>query len=162
MTKGAIISRDNNYRYQLWRIWDDSLPKVLFIMHNPSTADAEKDDKTITRCINFAKSWGCGGLYVGNIFPFRETNPAKLKRHSIDTLEMYRYNQLHIDIMKNTCSIHVLAYGNPVDNRFTVDFITKYNDCQCLKVLKNGNPGHPLYLSADLKPIPFSPNFPIV
>ena len=32
-------------------------PKVLFIMLNPSTADADVDDPTIRRVVNFAKSW---------------------------------------------------------------------------------------------------------
>ena len=56
---GAEISDCGKYRWKLWRIWDDSKPKILWIMHNPSTADAEKDDPTIRRIINFSKSWGC-------------------------------------------------------------------------------------------------------
>ena len=65
---GAIISDCGKYRYQLWRKWDPSLPVVLFIMLNPSQADASEDDPTIRRCINYAKSWGYGGIYVGNLF----------------------------------------------------------------------------------------------
>ena len=75
---GAEISDCGKCRWQLWRIWDDSKPKILWIMHNPSTADAEKDDPTIRRIINFSKSWGFGGLYVGNVFPYRSTNPKDL------------------------------------------------------------------------------------
>ncbi len=47
MISGAIISDDKKYRYQLWRIWDDSKPKILWIMLNPSTADESIDDPTI-------------------------------------------------------------------------------------------------------------------
>ena len=79
MRKGAIISKDKKHRYRLWRIWDDSLPKALFIMLNPSTADVMLDDPTIRRCIGFAKSWGYGGIYVGNIFSLRSSNPKDLK-----------------------------------------------------------------------------------
>ena len=42
--KGAVLSDCENYRYELWRIWDESKPKVLFIMLNPSTADTEVND----------------------------------------------------------------------------------------------------------------------
>lgn len=78
MDKGAIISGCGKYRYSLWRTWDKKLPKVMFIMLNPSTADAYEDDPTIRRCINFAKSWGYGGIVVGNLFAYRATNPKKL------------------------------------------------------------------------------------
>lgn len=47
----------------------------MFIMLTPSTADADTDDPTIRRCIGFAKSSGFGGLYVGNLFAYRSTQP---------------------------------------------------------------------------------------
>ena len=72
---GADISSDNKYRYSLWRIWDKNKPIILFIMLNPSTADAVNNDKTMTRVKNFAESWGYGGVYVGNLYAFRSTDP---------------------------------------------------------------------------------------
>src|SRR3546814_16904510 len=62
----------------LWRIWDDTKPQCMFIMLNPSTADADLDDPTIRRCIGFAKSWGYGGLQVCNLFAYRSTEPREL------------------------------------------------------------------------------------
>ena len=79
MKKHAVISQDNKYRYQLSRIWDNEKPTVLFIMLNPSTADADADDPTIRRVVNFAKSWGYGGVFVGNLYAFRSTDPKGLK-----------------------------------------------------------------------------------
>ena len=58
----AVFSPDRLHRYGLWRIWDDDLPKVLFIGLNPSTADELKNDPTIRRCIGYAKDWGYGCL----------------------------------------------------------------------------------------------------
>jgi hypothetical protein len=78
MNNAAIISEDNQYRYQLLRVWDETLPRILFIMMNPSTADATKDDPIIRRVISFAKSWGYGGVYVGNLFAFRSTDHTRL------------------------------------------------------------------------------------
>ena len=57
MKKSAIISDCNKYRYELHREWDKDKKKVLFIMLNPSTADADNNDLTTIRCVNFAKKW---------------------------------------------------------------------------------------------------------
>ena len=79
MKKGATISECGLYRYSLTRVWDDVLPMCIFVMLNPSTADADIDDPTIRRCINFAKREGCGSLMVVNLFAYRATSPADMK-----------------------------------------------------------------------------------
>jgi hypothetical protein len=78
MKKDAILSQDRKYRYVLSRIWDESKPMVVIIGLNPSTADEKDDDNTITKCINFAKQWGYGGLYMLNLFAFRATSPSDM------------------------------------------------------------------------------------
>jgi hypothetical protein len=40
----------------------------------PSTADDYHDDNTITCAIRFAKFWGFGTLYVGNLYAYRAQN----------------------------------------------------------------------------------------
>lgn len=74
----AEMSDDGVYRFVLGRRWDESLPECVFIMLNPSTADASEDDPTIGRCLNFAKNLGCGSLQVGNLYAFRATDPNDL------------------------------------------------------------------------------------
>jgi hypothetical protein len=54
----AKFSACRKYRYALWRTWDESKPSAMIIGLNPSTADENENDPTITRCFNFAKSWG--------------------------------------------------------------------------------------------------------
>ena len=49
-------------------------------MLNPSRADAEVNDPTITRCINFALSWNYGRLEVVNLFAYRTSKPSLLKQ----------------------------------------------------------------------------------
>lgn len=73
MISKANISACDRYSYSLERVWDKGGYKnlCLFIMLNPSTADAHIDDPTIRRCIGFAKSWGYGGILVGNLYAFR-------------------------------------------------------------------------------------------
>lgn len=79
MKSEAILSVDRKYRYVLTRTWDETLPNIMFVGLNPSTADETTDDPTIRRCINFAKSWGYGGLYMVNLFAYRSTNPNNIR-----------------------------------------------------------------------------------
>ena len=78
MQKDADISPCKKYRYRLRRTWDER-PPLPFVMLNPSRADAEKDDKTITRCIDFAMREGAGGIIVVNLYALREPHPPRLK-----------------------------------------------------------------------------------
>lgn len=80
MKRDAIISECGTFRYWLRRQWDSALPTLAFIMLNPSTADADIDDPTIRKCIGFARRLGFGGIVVVNLFAFRATQPADLKR----------------------------------------------------------------------------------
>ena len=74
----AELSNCRNYRYALWRTWDDEKGKAMFIGLNPSTADEIEDDRTIKRCISYAKQWGYGGIIMGNLFAYRTPSPAEM------------------------------------------------------------------------------------
>jgi hypothetical protein len=79
VAKAARFSPDGRYRYALLRRWgDDTDPVITFVMLNPSTADAERDDPTIRRCIRFARANGYGCLHVVNLFGLRATDPRAL------------------------------------------------------------------------------------
>jgi len=102
VSSGAVMSACRKYRYRLWRIWDDSKPKVLWIMLNPSMADENENDATIKKIIRFSKSWGYGGIYVGNMFSFRATDPKQLKK--LKYLEAVGVNNLlNIQEMAQLC-----------------------------------------------------------
>ena len=73
----AHISGCRRYRYVLTREFGGN-STCLFIMLNPSTADADRDDPTIRRCIGFAKREGFGRLEVVNLYAFRSTSPSTL------------------------------------------------------------------------------------
>lgn len=80
--KTATIDETGQYRYQLGRCWVHSHPLLLVVvMLNPSTADADQDDRTVKRCVEFAKSWGYGAIRVVNLFALRATDPRELKEH---------------------------------------------------------------------------------
>ena len=102
------------YRYELHRTWDIDKGEVLFIMLNPSTANAWKDDLTTIRCINFAKKWGYGGISIGNIYPFRAKRPKNLrkwlKEHNGVGMANWE-NEDHVRRMANEADIIVCAWG---------------------------------------------------
>ena len=78
--RSAVISPDGLYRYRLDRWWGPESEgmgsnRMPFMMLNPSTADADEDDRTIRRCIGFAHREGCNGITVVNIGAYRATDP---------------------------------------------------------------------------------------
>lgn len=77
MISEAHISDDKLHRYSLSRTWGDG-PRAVWLMLNPSTADAETDDPTIRKCIGFSERAGFGGLDVVNLFSLRATDPREL------------------------------------------------------------------------------------
>lgn len=76
--RGALLSECGRYRYRLWRIWDDLAPMMVWVMLNPSTADADADDPTIRKCVGFARQHKHGGIIVANLFAWRATEPREL------------------------------------------------------------------------------------
>lgn len=149
----ALFSEDRIYRYALWRTWDESLPKALFIGLNPSTADEIQDDPTIRRCIRYSRDWGYGGYIMGNIFGYRSTDPQGLKKikDPIGDKNNYWLKKLH-----KQASITIAAWGN--HGKFLdrgEEVVRLLDDLHCLKITKENHPSHPLYLPANLKPIKF-------
>lgn len=151
VNKGAEISECGKYRYKLWRVWDNSKPLVLWVMHNPSKANEVDTDPTITRIINFSKSWGYGGIYVGNLSPYRATNPDDLKGLSWDELVPILNFDAILE-MERLCDLIVFAYGVPVKQLRKGCWL---DGGHYLRLTKGGYPEHPLYLKSDLKPIPW-------
>ena len=51
---------------------------MLFVLLNPSTADADVDDQTVRRCVGYARRAAMGGVELVNLFAYRATNPRDL------------------------------------------------------------------------------------
>ena len=147
--------KDNEYRYALRRVWDNSLGSVFFVMMNPSTADPFVDDPTVAKCQRYARAWGYGTLWVGNTFAYRATDQKKLLRVSDPVGPK---NDKWLLKMAGQAGVIVLAYGKPHKNlrqrgRDIADLLTYAgHQLHVLKLCNDGTPSHPLYLRGNLKP----------
>lgn len=139
---GAEFSKDRKYRYALWRIWDNSKPLVMFIGLNPSTANENTLDPTITRVKGFASTWGYGGFYMMNLFALVSSNPDDLLK-SDDPLGD---NDGWIEKVIPKCEKIIFAWGSfsqAVDRaKLIADNYTGY----ALDINKDGSPRHPLFV----------------
>lgn len=146
MEKGANFSACRKYRYVLWRTWTQGDGHVIFIGLNPSTADENKDDPTIRRCIGFAKDWGYGGINMLNIFAFRATDPKELmKADSPIGLENNHYLRMYCDPIGMNIACWG-TWGNYLEQGKQVRDMLGDDCLHCFGLTKNGQPKHPLYL----------------
>lgn len=155
MKNTAKLSPCRHYRYALWRTWEAGAGTVLFIGLNPSTADEKTDDPTLIRCINFAKSWGYGGVCMANLFAYRATEPADMKAA---TDAIGPQNNRWLKKLAGQSELIIGAWGNDgsyLDRAEHV--IAKLPPMHCLKMNKTGHPAHPLYQKASTQPSPMDP-----
>jgi hypothetical protein len=152
MQMTATISECQRYRYHLQRTWDPSLPAVLFVGLNPSTADATVDDNTSRVCLNYAQRWGYGTVLMGNLFAYRSTDPGALKQVEDP---VGPENDGWLQRLQAQADLVICAWGEwgSLYGRDQV-VLAGLKDPFCLVKLTSGRPGHPLYKRRDLRPIP--------
>jgi len=164
----AIISPCQRYRYELRRpvavvrgVWDrrPANGPVLFLMLNPSTANATLNDPTIRRCIGFAQDWRHDELVVGNLYAFRATDPKDLWKNEAPAGPD---NDTHLREMVKECRKVVCAWGTNAMPGRVRDVVTIIREMDgkmlCLGVTKHGHPRHPLYLPKTAELMPWEPN----
>jgi hypothetical protein len=151
-TRSAVISEDGRYRYRLDRRWGHG-PRVVWIMLNPSTADAEQDDPTLRRITAFSRGWGFSALTVVNLYAWRATDPADLWTASDP---VGPDNDFHIAEVCATSHV-IAAWGAHarLDRIAAVLALPGMDGLRALAVTKTGQPRHPLYLRGDLTPQPW-------
>lgn len=156
----AALSPCGLYRYELTRPLSPSVPLCpwLFIMLNPSTADALQDDPTIRRCKGFANRGGGTYLTVVNLFAFRSPRPEDLLTaadpvgpgNDVILQDMIDCHQKQ--------GVIVVAWGRTSPKfRARVQQVAAFlpGIVSCLGVNKDGSPKHPLYVPNDQNLIPW-------
>lgn len=154
---GARLSRDRMYRFRLWRVWNPAGPVVLWLLLNPSTADARINDATIERCCQRARREGYGSLWVANLFALRARDPGELRRHSAP---IGRGNDRAIRAMAAQADRVVCAWGNHgryLGRNQDVQALLARTGCHphILGLTRQGQPRHPLYVPYDREPRPW-------
>lgn len=156
MDKGAVISKCGKFRYRLWRYWGVG-GVLVFIMLNPSTADALIDDATIRKCIGFARRHGFDGIEVLNLFAYRATHPADLRAAGYPRGPE---NDDHIRKVLKESPTEVVFCGWGVNARKltrpaeVLEIIRSAGKLpMALRLTADGVPCHPLMLPYDVKPV---------
>jgi len=157
----ATISECGQYRYLLTRTWDAKLRPMVFIMLNPSTADADIDDPTIRKCIGFGRRLGFGGIEVLNLFAYRATKPADLRRAGYpigpdnDRIITERLTELRApEIGYVICAWGAFARGLNRPQNVRTHLALAGVRLRALRLLSDGTPEHPLMLPYSCTPIP--------
>jgi hypothetical protein len=157
---GAIFDVNDRYRYSLWRAWSAHHPRVAFILLNPSTADEQRNDPTIRRCMRFARAWNFGSMEVLNLFAFRATDYKELFRAS-DPIGQENSRFLLQEVQR--CSTVVLGWGTRGKflsrDRQVIQLLADRKEVYCLGLTKDGQPRHPLYIKGDTKLEPFDMSY---
>lgn len=156
---GAVFSPCARYRYLLWRSWDAGKSQVLFVMLNPSTADAERNDPTVERCQRRAHAMGFGGVLVANLFALRSTDPAAL--YAVHDPIGPDNNRAIRDAARGAALV-VCAWGDhgALGGRGAAVRALLERHGHALYVLglnRGGAPKHPLYVSYARGPQPWGP-----
>ena len=153
---GAIFDMIGKYRYTLWREWSTYHPRIVFILLNPSTADEERNDPTIRRCIGFARARKFGSVEVVNLFAYRATHARELLK-VVDPVG--KENNRFLMRAVERCSTVVVGWGARGTllgrNREVLSLLTGRNDVYCLGTTRGGQPRHLLYVRGDTVLVPF-------
>lgn len=179
-TRTAELSEDEKYRFSLTRGWrrppDCIGGSVLFIGHNPSTADARTDDPTIHMMVNIAHNLGYGRISVANLLPIRTSSPFEAHKWFFEewpigdwmngrgpAAALTRNASSIIDLVDDAakCVACWGAIAQPVKNLADdmVDFFKRRGvDLYVLGLTKEGWPTHPSArgshrISAETKPV---------
>jgi hypothetical protein len=159
----AEFSPCGRYRYTLERRWDGkpfgSPGVVAWLMMNPSTADEQVDDPTVRRARDFTRRWGHGAMVVLNAFALRATRPAMLLEAE-DPVGRPE-NDAAITRWAKQAEMVVAAWGLPPKplwgRSLEVAALLAAAGVQpvALKVTQSGQPGHPLYIGGETRPVPW-------
>lgn len=154
----ALWSDCGAYRYLLARDWGRG-GRVLYILLNPSIATEAENDATVERCERRARALGYCGFAVANLFAWRATRPADLRRAS-DPVGPAN-DAVLMDAAAGAAAILCgwgvhgahLGRGPAVAARLRSAGV----ELAHLGLTRGGQPRHPLYVAYGVVPQPWRP-----
>lgn len=149
---------EGKVRYRLSRVWNITQRKVLWIMLNPSVADAFANDPTIRRVMQLTKAipeydkQTYGGVEVINLYSFRATKPKDLEAAGYPE-DAHNDEIIDQQLRSEGVGLVVVAWGAfaPHDRaRQVLGMIARINRHKpvCFGYCKCGCPRHPLMLNS--------------
>jgi hypothetical protein len=159
LERDAVISECGQYRYLLRRTWDHDKPRALFVMLNPSTADADIDDPTIRSCIRLCKSLDYGSFEVVNLFAWRATDPKEL---SFVSEPIGEKTDPIMEAAVNRCDMIICGWGKnefaKERARMVATSLRSFRPALfCFGKNKDGSPKHPLYIKSGTPLLAYAP-----
>jgi hypothetical protein len=158
MPNECIFSADRNHRYTLIHRWDEMLNPdhgIAWICLNPSTADEHQLDPTLRRIRDFSATWGYSFFIMLNLFAWRATLPADMKRVADpigpDNDRWIAHWGARVDRVMLGWGEHGAHLGRDQQVLAYLDRGKTY----CLERNASGQPKHPLYVSKKNKPVLF-------
>ncbi len=151
--KEVVVSEDKKYQYDLSYIWDESIPYAMFIGLNPPSSTVTAHSQTIKRCIQYAKSWGCGGVHICNVFAWITSDSDDLLK--VDD-PVGQDNDKWLSELAMNAGIIVAAWGNKATYGNRAEIVQRFlPNLHSLTVNKSGEPGQLYYLSKGVEPVPY-------
>ena len=147
-------AEERGLRYRYWLHRDLAMfgrVGLVFVMLNPSTADAVADDPTIRRCKAFGRRWGFRELTVVNLFALRATRPAALV--AAGKAAVGERNDDVLRWVPRDATV-VAAWGNHGAHMGRAASVAALlPPTLALGHTKSGFPRHPLYVRGDAEPL---------
>lgn len=156
----AVYSSCERYRYLLAKSTNEKRTMrpehtCLWIMLNPSTATADRDDPTVRKCQEFSRRNGFATTLITNLFAIRSTDPSVLVKHTADGWpDGEQDNARHLEESIQAYPNIIVAWGSFKHPEMLTlarriqNLAGKYKrKLKCLGVNKDGMPKHPLYVS---------------
>lgn len=156
----AVISPCGLYRYALYRDGNPALQPTVFVMLNPSTADAAQDDPTIRRLYTFARG---APFVVVNLYAWRSASPKDMFAVADFVDIAGPENAAHLaTVAAMGCKI-VAAWGAHAKQsqvQAFMDICAAFGaPVYCLGMNSDGSPKHPLYVPSDTPMVPWTNNY---
>ena len=151
----AVVSPCENYRYTLHRRWAEGGETLLWILLNPSKADATVRDMTDKKGVEFSKQWGFNAYRFGNLFAYRSTKTWGVTNVGFD-VAIGPENDHWLDLMIAEHEHVILAWGGSIPKLVNArvpavaKILARHNrKTWCLGLTETGQPMHPVMLGYD-------------
>ena len=155
----ALDTGDERYRLWLERrlaAVDESPCVLACCLLNPSTADAERNDNTVTKMMALGRRWGFGRLIVVNMFGWRATDPRELLAAHLAGWPIIGPTDQYIRQAANESDLFVVGWGRLHPKlRWRESWVLgllRGRLVHCLGRNQDESPRHPLYLPATTVP----------